>query len=103
MRKTFGNDPYNLFVDIYPKYKITKPIRLIEMFGGYGTFSLGLKYIGANYESYKLVEWAIKSIQAAAQGKSSTSALNMAWRVLSSTLRQVSSRRLYGVRESATA
>lgn len=64
MRKTFGNDPYNQFVDVYPRYKITKPIRLIEMFGGYGTFSLGLKYIGANYESYKLVEWAIKSIKA---------------------------------------
>ena len=55
---------YNQFASIYPKYKITKPIRIIEMFGGYGTFSLGLKYIGANYESYKLVEWAIKSIQA---------------------------------------
>lgn len=64
MRKTYGNDPYNQFASIYPKYKITKPIRIIEMFGGYGTFSLGLKYIGANYESYKLVEWAIKSIQA---------------------------------------
>jgi DNA (cytosine-5)-methyltransferase 1 len=63
MRKAFGNDPYNQFSDIYPKYKITKPIRLIEMFGGYGTFSLGLKYIGANYESYKLVEWAVKSIR----------------------------------------
>ena len=63
-RKTFGNDPYNQFSDIYPKYHITKPIRIIEMFGGYGTFSLGLKYIGADFESYKLVEWAIKSIQA---------------------------------------
>lgn len=64
MYKTYGNDEYNQLAYLYPKYKITKPIRLIEFFGGYGTFSYALKYLGANYESYKLCEWALKSIKA---------------------------------------
>ena len=46
------------------KPKITKPIRLIEFFAGYGSQNLALKYIGANYESWKICEWATKSIQA---------------------------------------
>ena len=54
----------NIFDIIYPKYKITKPIRIIEIFGGYGSQALALKYLGANYESWKLIEWAVKSIQA---------------------------------------
>lgn len=45
-------------------FKITKPIRLMEMFGGYGSQSLALKYLGIPFEHYKLSEWAIKSIQA---------------------------------------
>ena len=49
---------------IYPTFKITKPIRIIELFGGYGSQLLALKYIGANVEQWKLCEWAIKSIQA---------------------------------------
>ena len=32
-----GNEQTNIFELIYPKYKITKPIRLIEMFSGYGS------------------------------------------------------------------
>ena len=54
-------DIYDL---LYGKYKIDKPIRLIELFGGYGSQALALKYLGVKYESYKLCEWAIKSIQA---------------------------------------
>lgn len=46
------------------KKKITKPVRLIELFGGYGSQALALKYLGVNFEHYKLSEWAIKSIQA---------------------------------------
>lgn len=53
-----------LFDLMFEKYKITKPIRLIELFGGYGSQNLALKYLGANYEHYKLVEWATKSIEA---------------------------------------
>ena len=54
----------SIFDIMYPKYKITKPIRLIEMFGGYGSQHFALKYLGANVEHWKLVEWAVKSIQA---------------------------------------
>ena len=44
--------------------KITKPIRIIELFAGYGSQSFALKYLGINFESWKICEWAVKSIQA---------------------------------------
>ena len=53
-----------IFDVLYPKYKIIKPIRLIELFAGYGSQYLALKYIGANVKHYKICEWATKSIQA---------------------------------------
>lgn len=46
------------------KYKITKPIRLIELFAGMGTQSLGLKYLGVPFEHWRISEWAVKSIKA---------------------------------------
>ena len=54
----------SIFDFMYPKYKITKPIRLIEMFSGYGSQALALKYLGVEFEHWKICEWAIKSIQA---------------------------------------
>lgn len=45
-------------------FKIDKPIRLIELFAGYGSQHFALKYLGANFESWKTCEWAVKSIQA---------------------------------------
>lgn len=53
-----------IFDFLYPKYKIKKPIRLIELFAGYGSQYLALKYLGTNVEHYKICEWAAKSIQA---------------------------------------
>lgn len=53
-----------IFDMMYPKYKITKPIKLIECFGGYGSQYLALKYLNTNVEHHKLIEWASKSIQA---------------------------------------
>ena len=53
-----------IFDMLYPKYKITKPIRLIEFFAGYGSQALALKYLGVEFEHWKICEWAIKSIQA---------------------------------------
>lgn len=44
--------------------KITKPIRLIELFAGYGSQSLSLKYLGVPFEHWKISEWAIPSIKA---------------------------------------
>ncbi|MDE6867719.1 MAG: DNA cytosine methyltransferase, partial [Clostridia bacterium] len=46
------------------KFKITKPIRLIELFAGYGSQALALKYLGVPFEHWKISEWAVKSIQA---------------------------------------
>ena len=53
-----------IFDMILPKYKITKPIRLIEFFAGYGSQALALKYLGVEFEHWKTCEWAVKSIQA---------------------------------------
>ena len=53
-----------IFDTLYPKYKITKPIRLIEMFSGYGSQALALKYLDVPFEHWKICEWAVKSIQA---------------------------------------
>ena len=49
---------------LYPNFKIDKPIRIIELFGGYGSQLLALKYLGVKVEQWKLCEWAVKSIQA---------------------------------------
>lgn len=38
-------------------YKITKPIRLIELFAGIGSQAMALRNIGANFEHYRVVEW----------------------------------------------
>lgn len=54
----------SIFDFIYEKYKITKPIRLIELFSGYGSQALALKYLGVDFEHYKTCEWAVKSIKA---------------------------------------
>ena len=53
-----------IFDMMYPKYKINKPIRLIEFFAGYGSQALALKYLGVEFEHWKICEWAVKSIQA---------------------------------------
>ena len=53
-----------IFDCLYPKYKITKPIRLIEFFAGYGSQALALKSLGVEFEHWKICEWAVKSSQA---------------------------------------
>ena len=53
-----------LFDDEFPKYQITKPIRLIELFAGVGSQSMALERMGVDFESYMAVEFddfAIKS------------------------------------------
>lgn len=52
------------FFDGTTPFRIDKPIRLIELFGGYGSQALALKYLGVPFEHWKMSEWAIKSIQA---------------------------------------
>ena len=46
------------------KFVIDKPIRLIELFAGYGSQHFALEYLGVEFESWKICEWAVKSIQA---------------------------------------
>lgn len=55
---------FNIFEFLNEKYKITKPIRLIELFSGYGSQALALKYLGVNFTHWRICEWATKSIQA---------------------------------------
>lgn len=49
---------------MYERKKIKKPIRLIELFSGYGSQALALKYLGVKFEHWRISEWATKSIQA---------------------------------------
>lgn len=54
----------NLFDYQKERFKINKPIRLIELFGGIGSQAMGLRNIGVDFEHYKLVEfdkYAVKS------------------------------------------
>ncbi len=47
----------NLFEMMYEPYKITKPIRLIELFGGIGSQAKALENLNANFEHYRLIEF----------------------------------------------
>ena len=42
--------------------KIKKPVRLIELFAGYDSQALALKYLGVPFEHWRICEWAYKSI-----------------------------------------
>ena len=53
-----------IFDMMYPKYKITKAIRMITLFSGYDSQCLAMNYLGVKYEHWKTCEWAVKSIQA---------------------------------------
>lgn len=56
-----------IFDELCDEFKITKPIRLIELFAGYGSQAMALKRIGAKFEHYRVVEfdkYAIKSYNA---------------------------------------
>lgn len=58
------NEQLNLFAQSRREYKIDKPIRLIELFGGIGSQAKSLENLGANFERWRLCEWAIPSIRA---------------------------------------
>ena len=59
-----------IFDFLYETKRVNKPIRMIELFAGYGSQYLAMKYIkkyampDLQVEHYKICEWAIKSIQA---------------------------------------
>ena len=54
----------DIFSTTLEKFKFTKTIRLIELFAGYGSQALALDYLGADYESFRICEWAVNSILA---------------------------------------
>lgn len=57
----------DLFSFTMPRFKIDKPIRLIELFAGIGSQAKALKNLGVDFETYRVVEWdkyAIKSYNA---------------------------------------
>jgi DNA (cytosine-5)-methyltransferase 1 len=54
----------NLFDGHIPYYKITKPVRLIELFAGIGSQHQALKNLGVKIDCSTIVEWQVNSIQA---------------------------------------
>lgn len=54
----------NLFNFGKEHFKITKPIRLIELFSGIGAQAKALEILGVPFEHYKTCEWAVPSIKA---------------------------------------
>ena len=60
-------DQFNIFDILYEEYKITKKIRLIELFAGIGSQAMALRDLGADFEHYRVVEfdkYAIRSYNA---------------------------------------
>lgn len=47
----------DIFDFLYEDYKIKKPIRLIELFAGYGSQAMALERMNVNFEHYKVVEF----------------------------------------------
>lgn len=66
-KKDMKYEQINLFALGKKKFKIEKPIRLIELFAGIGSQAMALRDLGADFEHYKVVEfekYAIKSYNA---------------------------------------
>lgn len=55
---------FSVFDSTKQPFKIDKPVRLIELFAGYGSQYLALERLGVDFESHRICEWAVKSIQA---------------------------------------
>lgn len=49
-------EEFDLFSFSTPKFKIDKPIRLIELFAGIGSQAQALKNLGANFEHWRAIE-----------------------------------------------
>jgi len=47
----------SIFDILYPKYKINKPVRLIELFGGIGSQAKALERLKVNFEHWKYVDF----------------------------------------------
>jgi hypothetical protein len=47
----------DIYSEMYPKFTIKKPIRLIELFAGIGSQAKALKNLGADFDHWKVVEF----------------------------------------------
>ena len=47
----------SIFDYLYQPFSIENPIRLIELFAGYGSQACALRNLGADFEHYRVVEW----------------------------------------------
>lgn len=56
MKKINQQNNLSIFDCFYPNFKIEKPIRLIELFAGYGSQALSLKYLGIDFEHWFVSE-----------------------------------------------
>lgn len=45
-----------IFEELYPRFRIDKPIRLIELFAGIGAQAKALKNLGVEFEHYRAIE-----------------------------------------------
>jgi len=57
----------DIFGFLHPPYRITKPIRLIELFAGVGTQAMALRDLGADFTHHRVIEmdpFAVKSYNA---------------------------------------
>jgi len=50
------SEQMSIFDMMYEPIKIDKPIRLIELFAGYGSQAMALKRLGVNFEHHRVVE-----------------------------------------------
>ena len=46
-----------IFDELCDEFKITKPIRLIELFAGYGSQAMALERLGADFTHHKVIEF----------------------------------------------
>lgn len=58
-----GVEQMDLFSFTTPRFKIDKPIRLIELFAGIGSQAQALKNLGVPFEHHRVVEWDKYCIQ----------------------------------------
>lgn len=50
-------DQKDIFAELFPKFVITKPIKLIELFAGIGSQAKSLERLGVPFEHHKVVEF----------------------------------------------
>jgi len=51
------DEQITMFQLMYETYKIKKPVRMVELFAGYGSQSMALERLGVDFEHYRAVEF----------------------------------------------